>query len=371
MKSVPLEKPEVLVDCRMLENSGIGVLLRQLLRCWSAETPPFTLKLLGNRKVLAKHAPINLDAEFITFTAPVYGPGALFSGNPHKRGQLYVSPHYSVPLFGLRMKSVVMIQDLLHITQPTKPGTRLYMKTMLALLRKRATLVVTPSRHTKVQLQTLHGFQAHRVLTHPLGPGLAEEFPSVPNTEVEEAPLHFKAPQRYWLTAGIDKPHKNFDSLLGAYQKVAMNGDTPPLLMAGLDERGRSRIARKVHQFGIAERVTLVPRLPDTEFRLLFQQASALLFPSLEEGFGFPLVEALRLGVPVLCADLPPMNDLAGGCATLFDPDEPGSLEQALKRMKSPDMQRVQWGTEHSQQWRWSKFTEQLNETIHRALVEF
>lgn len=368
-------KPEVMIDCRMIEHSGIGVLLRQLLRHWADHAPAFSLKLIGNRQAMARLIPSQLDAEYLPFNAPIYGVGNLFSASPYKNADLFFSPHYSVPLFALRMKNVVMIQDLIHITYPPKLGTRLYMRIMLQLLRRFTTLTVTPSRYTKVQLQTLYGFTAHRVLTHPLGPGLSVET----GVKSDSAFDTLKLPKAFFLCVGIDKPHKNFDLLLSSYCNLlkelgSSNNQIPDLVFAGIRPEGRSRIARQLTQLRLTERVHLIDPLPDSSVPLLYAGAKALIFPSLDEGFGFPVVEAMNAGTPVVCANLPPMNEIAGKAGITYDPDDEKGLQSLLSSLVQNEIsleQRTEKGKEQAAQFQWSRFNAELEETFLRALNEF
>ncbi len=369
-------KPEVMIDCRMIEHSGIGVLLRQLLRYWAEEPPAFSLKLLGNRKAMARLLPSQLDAEFLPFHAPIYGVQNLFASSPYKKAHLYFSPHYSVPLFALRMKNVIMIQDLIHLTYPPKLGTSAYMKLMFQFLRRFSTLIVTPSRHTKVQLQTLHGFHAHRVLTHALGPGLNSQIPIAPEGQVSLPPV----PRHYWLAVGIDKPHKNFDQLLQSYSQLLKTTDSaqhmkiPDLVFAGIKPEGRSRIARLITQLHLSERVHLLQPLPDNDVPNLYSKAEALIFPSLDEGFGFPVVEAMNHGIPVVCANLPPMNEIAAGAGIFYDPDDENGVARILEALTDHTIDReklAENGRQQAKSFEWKFFAQQLEESFSRAINEF
>jgi glycosyltransferase involved in cell wall biosynthesis len=354
----------------MISHSGIGVLLRQLLRHWAVQPPAFKIKLLGNTKEMARLLPSQLDAEYLPFEAPLYGVQNLLAANPYKKADLFFSPHYSVPLFALRMKNVIMIQDLIHITYPPKLGSNLYMRFMLQLLRRFSTLTVTPSRHTKVQLQTLHGFTAHRVLTHPLGPGLEQLVSETPRP----VPI-VGLPATYWLVVGIDKPHKNFDAVLNAYAALLKTKQQiPELVFAGIRPEGRSRMARRITELRLTEKAHILEPQPDKSFPTVYAKAQALIFPSLDEGFGFPVVEAMNQGIPVVCPNLSPMNEIAGKAGIYFDPDLPENLVERLSSLAANRIELDPFLAEGRKQgatFRWELFNAQLLETFNRSLYEF
>jgi len=354
---------EVVIDARMIQSSGIGVLLRELLQVWSKDHPDFRLKILGDPVLLARILPPQLDAEYIRFSCSVYGFEQLSKKLPIKNVPLYFSPHYSVPISVLKNPSVVMIQDLIHITHPPKFYTPLFMRGALQFLRRKADYIVTPSRHTKVQLQTLYGFRPERVLTFPLGSGICEK-PS------QFTPKPVQKSEEYFLTVGIDKPHKGFDYLLDCYSKAAKSSSKiPELRIAGLLEHGRRRIARRIHDLGMQAKIHIMDYLPDEKFQILMNDAKALIFPSKVEGFGLPLVEAMKSGVPVVCANLPPMNEITEGAATFFDFDEPQSLVKIFRQ--PPDAstltQKIEQGRRNAERYQWTTFANQIEELFHRV----
>lgn len=316
----------VFVDARMLGHSGIGVALESILRVWKA-TRPFALTLLGAPERLRPWA--DADTRIVPWTHRIYASptAALASLRAHGAapGDAFFSPHYATTLRP-GLPSVVFVQDLLHITHPPRTGTAAYLRLWLRLLRASATRVVTPSRHVKVQLQTLHGFDAHRVLTIPLGPGIA----SGPITP----PAAFALPPRYLLAVGLFKPHKNWAFLLDRLSRQPAHRALP-LLAAGAF-RDADRLRAEAARLGMADRLHIVPHLDDCALRHVIAHAHALLHPALAEGFGLPILEAMALGTPVIACDRAPMNEIAGGAALLFDPDRPDTFDAALASLDDP-----------------------------------
>lgn len=355
-------------DARMIGHSGIGTAIRGVLDAWASEAPPFEVVLLGRPDPPTRRRAAALGTDVIPFTAPIYGPRALLARTPRTGAGVTLSPHYSVPLFA-EGTLVPVVHDLIHITHPTRPGTAAYMRLALAALRRRAAFTITPSRQTKVQLQTLHGFPPHRVLAIPWGPGIVAAGARGTRAQADGIP-----PGDYLLAVGIDKPHKNWDFLVGELAGMWTSGRLDlPLAVAGLDPAGRERIHALATAHGVTGRVHVVPRVDRATMVALYARASGLVFPSLAEGFGFPVLEAMAAGTPVICSDLPPMNEMAAGVAWVFDVDAPGSLRRTLEEVLSRDderARRVALGIRVAGNYAWSKTAAQYTEAILRAAAE-
>ncbi|MCB2154596.1 glycosyltransferase family 4 protein [bacterium] len=363
--SEPLE--HVVIDARMLSHSGIGTALRGLLHAWDQAPPPFRLTLLGDLKLLDAQVPGSLKAEFMEFDLPIYSPVSFLSGAPTGDAQVFLSPHYTAPL-RVAQPVVAIVHDLIHVTHPPRRGTASYMKVYLAELRRRASFIVTPSRHTKVQLQTLHGFDAHRVLTLPWGPGI------IGLTKPEDLPPDALPGGDFILAVGINKPHKNWGFLLERLAGLWKSGRLEiPLAAAGLDEEGREALATRAAELDVPGWVSFVPHVTDGQMASLYKKARVLAFCSLVEGFGFPVLEAMASGTPAIVTDLAPMNEIAGDAGLLFDPDDGESFDEALIQAATNDDVRERCrerGLEQAKRFRWEKIARQMEEVLERTHAE-
>ncbi len=262
-------------------------------------------------------------------------------------------PHYNFPMLW-RGPLVVAVHDVIHTQFPPRKGTRTYQAFVLrALLRRlrRAdrrgapTHVVVLSRHVKVLLQRKWGFPAHRVWT--VGAPVLPVFRPPKSEEdfesgFEEPTRALRLPRRYWLTVGLSRPHKNLSWLLEHLGRYWAAGEFPgvELVMAGTGQA--AELLRMIDTDSrIRGRVKVLPALGTESLRALYWGAEALLFPSLAEGFGLPVAEAMACGTPVVASRRAPMNETAAGVAWFFDParradsEEPDDLLSAL-RVLSP-----------------------------------
>lgn len=351
----------VAIDARMINNSGIGIVLRGLFHHWAENPPPFDLVLMGRENQLTKELPSNLRAEIVHWDPELYGVSAALKRPFSPNFDAWYSPHYATCLRpGVPL--VCHIQDVLHITHPPKAGTAAYMRAFIQVLRRRAKFVLTTTRHVKVQLQTLYRFDPWRVLISSLGAGL---MPYV--SEEDYALPSILRGRDYLISIGIFKPHKNWAFL---FERLSLCRDIDlPLVCLGLGAN-QSDVAELAARFGLQDRVVFLPHLPPNELAAIYKNATALLFPSIAEGFGLPIVEALTIGTPVLIADRSPMKEIAAGSAFTFDPDWPETFDGALREMLGNSTKRnalIARGIERAKFFRWEKTAQTIEDSLIRA----
>jgi hypothetical protein len=132
---------------------------------------------------------------------------------------------------------------------------------------------------------------------------------------------YFLYPANYW-------PHKNHRMLLVALARFRR----AKVILTGAPGSQASEIAGAIAGMGLQDYVIQAGYLPEDEFAALFGFAQALLFPSLYEGFGMPVLEAMQFGVPVLCSNATSLPEVAGDAAVFFDPRRPDDITAALHR---------------------------------------
>lgn len=135
-------------------------------------------------------------------------------------------------------------------------------------------------------------------------------------------------PANFW-------PHKNHEILLTAYHQYAHRAgeDAWPLLLTGHPDERMKTLQQMSNALGLQDRVTFAGHLPDDAFKAVWQFASALVFPSLHEGFGIPLVEAFQSKLPVLCAKTSALPEVGEDACAWFDPRDPRDLADTIQRV--------------------------------------
>ncbi len=135
-------------------------------------------------------------------------------------------------------------------------------------------------------------------------------------------------PANYW-------PHKNHEMLLTAYGMFVHSEReaAPHLVLTGSPGEREQRLREAAEKMGLGERVHFAGYLSDDEYLAVLGGCEALVFPSLYEGFGMPILEAMRSGKPVLCSNVTSLPEVAGEAAVLFDPRNPWSIAEAMRRV--------------------------------------
>jgi glycosyltransferase involved in cell wall biosynthesis len=197
----------------------------------------------------------------------------------------------------------------------------------------RCAAVIVPSESARADLLAGHDVDARRVHAIPHG---AAPFPNVPSTEVARVRARFGIDGRYALFLGGIEPRKNLEGLLEAFRRA----DTDAwLVVAGgrvnwiPDAERRLRAAVAALPEVVRGRVVLTGYVSDADKRALLSGAEALAYPSLYEGFGFPVLEAFTAGVPVLTSDASSLPEVAGAAALMVDPHDPAAIAGGLERL--------------------------------------
>ena len=313
-------------DLRMYRHSGIGRYLRNVF--------PLLLPLLHADKVRVL-APSSLvdgatwlsdpRVELIDTPAPIYSIAEQllpFRGAYSDSRLLWV-PHYNAPLV-YRGRMIVTIHDLAPLAMPQLLGSavkRAYAGVLMRSAVRHASAILAVSNFTRGELvDRLHVPPQKITVTHA---GLESDWqPEAPHRESDGVP--------YLLFVGNVKPNKNLGLLLRAFAKVR---DRVPfrLLLVGRMTGFLSADQAVIHQAeSFGDRVRFTGEVSDVELRSFYAGATALVLPSLYEGFGLPLLEAMQLGCPVLCSTAGSLPEVGGDAALYFDPHSEQELSACL-----------------------------------------
>jgi glycosyltransferase involved in cell wall biosynthesis len=237
---------------------------------------------------------------------------------------------------------VVSIHDLAWAQVPDtlRRSTRLLDRSLMARSVARAQRIIAVSHATAADVAAhWPSARPHTQVIH----GAAEELPA-PSPLANGAPT--LAPQGYLLFVGTPEPRKNLPRLLEAYaQAHRAQADFPPLVIAGGHGWGGQDLKAQLHRLQLSQRVHLLGPVSDSQLAHLYNNALCLVMPSLYEGFGLPIVEALQHGLPVITANNSSMPEVAGPAGLLVNPLEPSTITHALQRMVNDPSLRTQLAT--------------------------
>jgi alpha-1,3-rhamnosyl/mannosyltransferase len=227
-------------------------------------------------------------------------------------------------------RTVVTLYDLMPLRYPHYFSTsqRLIFNLTIRLAVRAARRVIAISQATANDLVQLLRVPLNKIDVIPLAADPAFQPP--PASEVARVREKYKLPVSYVLSVGINKPHKNLGTLVEAWQQA--KGEAGALVIAGAWD-ARYPIA----QSGAAtEGMVFIPNIPEGDLAALYAGAQVFVMPSLYEGFGLPILEAMACGAPVIAANTSSLPEVAGNAALFFDPKDANVLaEQILKVVRS------------------------------------
>ena len=235
----------------------------------------------------------------------------------------------AVPPAGTGQRLVVTVHDVAFLAHPEvfPPVWRLMYRAGLRAAARRADALIAPSRHTAEDLVRRTKVPSDRVHVVPLAP-----FPSASGPSVDEALSRFKIRRPYVLFAGTLEPRKNLVRLVRAYRRMAGRGSAHSLVLAGPIGWQPQPLMREVAQEGPGE-VLMVGKVSTTDLDALYRGADAFAYPSLYEGFGLPVLEAMARGVPCVVSTSSSLPEVAGEAALPVDPLSVGGLAEAMERL--------------------------------------
>jgi glycosyltransferase involved in cell wall biosynthesis len=304
---------------------------------------------------LMAHLPVEEGRRYVIYTGPdsgqVAGPGRRRvtrwpTGRPAVRIlweqlawpllawrdglELLHSLAFVLPLLRL-CPAIVTVYDLSFILYPERfpPAQRLYLRSQCRRSCRQAERVITIAESGRQDVIRLFGVRPERI--EVVSPGVDGRFRPLPAEEVCAFRQRQGLPATFLLHVGTLQPRKNIPLLLRALARLRR----PELMLALVGGKGwgYEPIYAEVEALGLADQVRFVGYAADEELPLWYNAASMVLFPSLYEGFGLPVAEAMACGRPVLAARSPAVAEVAGGAACLFDPANAEELADHLARL--------------------------------------
>lgn len=334
-----MSRPTVLVDARWLK-SGIGRYTRGLLsnlRSHLEDADLWCITDTSHGKMMG-----SLCDRVIYSSLGIYSCTEQLSLPRLARGAcVYHAPHYNIPLFW-RGRLVVTIHDLNHILDTYYRyswKSWLYARPMLLAAAHKADHIFTVSEYSKATIvEYLHvPPEKVSVTANSVDP----IFQPLTSQEICLR-LHgyLDGSRPYMLFVGDFRPNKNLPTVLRALSLLRQkHADCPLLVLAGGDMEGWKYLFSLIEELGLEEDVRWFPSVTDEVLVALYAGACMTIMPSLHEGFGFPVVESMSCGTPVICANAASLPEVSGGAALLFDPHSAEDLsEKIMHLMDSSDL---------------------------------
>jgi glycosyltransferase involved in cell wall biosynthesis len=239
------------------------------------------------------------------------------------------------PTWG-RFKRIVTIHDLLHRLVPAAHAGLLGagMRVLVTAAARRSDRVIVDAASTVADLRRLLGVDASRIDTVALGYGtVGRAAPMDPAGVRREVGSHER---QIVLCPAAKRPHKNLERLLEATSLIPADR-RPLVVIPGYPTPYEQILRKRAAELGVTGDVRLLGWIGGDLLEGLYATARCLVFPSLYEGFGLPVLEAMGRGLPVICSDRGALAEVAGGAAVLVDPLSPSQIAAAMERLLTDD----------------------------------
>ena len=326
---------KIAFDLRRIKNPGVGRYMTCLTEAVMAQAPEHEfLLILPPEAEGALRAP--RSAETVISFAPCYSlreqrelPRLL----RRRKVDLLHSPHFNLPLFS-PCPTVVTVHDVIYLAckddLPSWLG-RLYYRAMMIAAVRLADRVITVSEFSKGEIVRYLDANPEKICV--IHSGVDRGFHSRTNTVSVQATLaKLGICGAYILYSGIYRPRKNHAGLLLAFREFLRGGADAQLVIAGPLAEGEKKLRELARDLGIAGRVVFTGFVPDSDLLALYSGARVYACPSLYEGFGFTVLEAMACGVPVVCSTATSLPEVAGDGALYVDARNPQEFALALRR---------------------------------------
>lgn len=356
------DAPRLVIDARPLVGSrtGIGVHTAEIARGLSF--PP----------LLAAHAPIRdrTGIEGLSVRIDPAPLGVIWQQMilprvlTEERADVLWGPHGTIPLSS-RVPALVTVHDLTSITAPTSHQMRtvLSFNTFIAKSLDSARFIAAVSRTTAEAVMRGFGIAAHKIEVIPNGVG-AE---LAPPAEGRVDPGFGLEPGAYLLYAGTIEPRKGIGDLIDAWERLRPR---PKLVLCGSSGWGMRRLRRIIERHARTGEIVVTGYVDRASLVRLLQHALLFVYPSHDEGFGLPPLEAMACGTPVVAAAGGAIPEVVGDAAVLVPPGQPDRLLAALRNAMESQALRADLrrrGLERARLFSWDYSTKKMEELVRRA----
>lgn len=353
--------------------AGIHNVIHQLLRRLPQQAPPdwrFTA-MVGSANQHADYAGITLDASGMDTRSPMRRIVWEQIVQPWQLGKydLYHAMAFTGPVV-LNVPMVVTVYDLTFLRYPERlsRSRRIYLQTMTRISCERARRIQVISESTGRDLVELMGIPEEKIDVTPLGYD-RDRMQVLPAAEVAAFRQQKGLPERFWLFLGTLEPRKNLVMLIKAYAALPAE-QRLPLILAGGVGWDIEPLHAAIDRYDLANSVFMPGFVPAEEIALWYNSAECFIYPSVFEGFGLPVLEAMACGAPVITSNVSSLPEVAGDAGLCLPPDQLEVWTNALRRAVEDSEWREetrQRGLERAPLFNWETTTRLTLESYRRA----
>ncbi|MFZ4833172.1 glycosyltransferase family 4 protein [Rouxiella sp. Mn2063] len=270
---------------------------------------------------------------------------------------IYFTPGFNAPWLFVK-RSILTVHDLNHVDTPGNSSflKKIYYNLVLKRGCRKSLAIFTVSEFSKTRIVDWSGVDRNKVVV--VGNGVSSEFsPDGPK---------YQPGYKYILCVSNRKEHKNEVLLIRAFAKIARSSDVK-LVFSGSMTPALSELVDKL---GIKKHIVFTGFIKDSELPNYYRGATALIMPSLYEGFGLPVIEAMACGIPTIASSTTSLGEIAAGASLLVDPTDIDDISQAIAKIVTNAELRKELsekGLEHVKQFTWDNTVRKIEEVVKRS----
>ena len=341
------------IDGRELERgkiTGIGRYLLNFLKFATTFKKDYQFILYGNQFTHLDYKSPNLTLKIILERATVTWDQILLPAHlKSDRVSIFLSPYIKAPIF-FSCPYITTIHDLLFLSTPDYTGWKykLYNETFKIFgktVSKKAKAIITDSEYSKKDIIKIFCVPEEKIHVIPLG--ISKEYkPIKEKNSIENIKKTYGIIGRYIFYVGNFKPHKNVKRLIEAFAEATphltptlQGGESVgvKLVLGGKKDKFVPLLEEQVNNLGIGDRVIFTDFIKDEDLPDLYSGAELFIYPSLYEGFGLPLLEAMACGIPVICSNTTSLPEVVGDSGIFINPEDVKNISSAIISLLKAD----------------------------------
>ncbi len=280
-----------------------------------------------------------------------------------QKPNLFFAPiSYIIPALNFFGKNIIVIYDLC-VFLPFQTGssfkTKIIEKIFLRFAMRNARKIITISESTKKDIIKYFSIGPEKISV--IYPAVADNFRFIDDKQKCKFALDkFNLPEKFILFVGTLEPRKNLVRLISAYHKLSNNYS---LVIVGKRGWDYQEIFDKIKELNLEERVVFLNYVSNEDLLYLYNSAACFIYPSLYEGFGLPILEAIACGAPVITSNVSSLPEAVGEAAILIDPYNIDNMAMALNKILTDENLRRnlrERGLRQTQKFSWQKTAQEV-----------
>lgn len=370
----------VAVNTRLMQHGpldGIGRFSFEILRRVADDNPNDRFTLLFDRRFHPRYltspnmrGKVLFPPTRLPFLMDIFFEASLPIALKNLRPNVFFSPDGWVSLTA-KTPTVSVVHDLnfIHMPEHLPPRWRKYYLKKFPLFIRRADHIVTVSEFSKRDLMERLDVPAEKISV--VYNDTAEGFrPAVDESELQRIRQKYAQGKPYFLFVGLIHPRKNIRGLMEAFALLKkQTGSEAKLLVAGAKKWWTAELEKQYRENTAASDIHFLGRLDDEDLQEVYRGALALVFPSFFEGFGIPLLEAFKSGIPAITSHNTALTEVGGDAVLYGDPNRPETFAQAMGQVLDDAALRttcIQKGFAQAQKFSWDAGAQTVSQILHR-----